>query len=752
MSTGRIVRIIIMADDKASKVFDKVAGNLDKSSSKLDKIQAKMQSAGKSLTKHVTAPLLAVGAVSIKSAVDFQTSMERIHTQAGGTQADVEKLSKAVLNMKGSQQGPQAVAESLYHLKSVGMGNAAAMRAVKKSMDLANLSGADLEETTNAVAGAWRTGIPGAKSFGAAAATLNAIVGAGNMRMQDLNDAMGTGFLASAKIFGLSLKQVGGALALFTDEGTPANVAATRLRMSFSLLGAPSSKANKALQSIGLNGTKLAKAMRSPGGLVATIGLLREHMHGMNKVAQAQFLSHAFGGGRSSSAIMSMINNFSVLKQKMDQVNANASKFGPAVKAQAKTAQARFAMVKVSAEQLGIKLGNFLIPVVEKLIGWVTKVADWFNNLSPSMQKTIVTIGAIVAAIGPVLLIGAKLIEMCKAIGVALDFLEANPMVAVVAAIVAIGVALVALYKHSETFRNIVNGVWHSVEAGAKWLWHALKDVFGGIEVGAKVLWKILKGIFEVWMIQVGLVAAAVQAAWQHIIKPAFHAIADGAKWLWQNVLKPIFDVIAFQWRVTATVLRDVYNGMIAPVIHVFGAAFSAVWRDVIRPVFHMIEDGWRVVVGGIERWAGKLASGVGKAVGGLWGVVRQPVNWIIDGLNAVIAGLDSISVSIPSWVPMVGGKSFGVNIPEIPHLATGGMTTTRTLAVIGDNPSGNEVVMPMDSPRTIDALAAALGKAGAERRGGDGRIADTVNIYESGDPVRTAREVARYQRARAAV
>jgi hypothetical protein len=62
-------------------------------------------------------------------------------------------------------------------------------------------------------------------------AALNATVGAGNMRMGDLISALGTGVLPAAKLAGLSLKDVGAALALMVDEGMQADSAATRLRI-----------------------------------------------------------------------------------------------------------------------------------------------------------------------------------------------------------------------------------------------------------------------------------------------------------------------------------------------------------------------------------------------------------------------------------------------------------------------------------------------------------------------------------------
>ena len=259
------------------------------------------------------------------------------------------------------------LAEALYHLKSVGLDNAQAMIALKTASDLAAVGGSNLEETTNAIAAAWRSGISGAKNFGAAAATVNAIIGAGNMRMQDFVGAMSTGILSAATTFGVSLKQVGGAMALMTDEGVPAQLAATRLRMSLSLLGAASPTASKQLATIGLTSYQLGQALRT-GGFISAIGLLRQHLKGagLDATQTAALLSHAFGGGQSSSAILTLINNFDTLKKKQDQIDAGMSKYGADVAAQRQTIQAQLDILKSTLETAGIKLGQALLAAVHR--------------------------------------------------------------------------------------------------------------------------------------------------------------------------------------------------------------------------------------------------------------------------------------------------------------------------------------------------------------------------------------------------
>jgi len=88
-----------------------------------------------------------------------------------------------------------------------------------------------------------------------------------------------------------------------------------------------------------------------------------------------------------------------------------------------------------------------------------------------------------------------------------------------------------------------------------------------------------------------------------------------------------------------------------------------------------------------------------------VWGALEAPVKLVIDALkgyvnvwitavNAIIGGLNKISVKIPKWVPGFGGKQFGINLPLIPKLAEGGIVSKPTLAMIGEG--GPEAVVPL--------------------------------------------------------
>lgn len=83
-------------------------------------------------------------------------------------------------------------------------------------------------------------------------------------------------------------------------------------------------------------------------------------------------------------------------------------------------------------------------------------------------------------------------------------------------------------------------------------------------------------------------------------------------------------------------------------------------------------------------------------------------VNGIIKGINALIRGLNKLQFDFPDWIPAIGGKHFGLNIPEIPMLAKGGVVKQATTAVVGEQ--GAEAIVPLEKNKEwIKAVASEL-------------------------------------------
>ena len=94
------------------------------------------------------------------------------------------------------------------------------------------------------------------------------------------------------------------------------------------------------------------------------------------------------------------------------------------------------------------------------------------------------------------------------------------------------------------------------------------------------------------------------------------------------------------------------------------------------------------------QAWEG-VKSIFGNIFNSLAALVKQPINAVISIINKAISGINGLKLDIPDWVPVLGGKTFGLNIPEIPQLAVGGIVTAPTVLEAGEG-GEPEAILPL--------------------------------------------------------
>lgn len=270
-------------------------------------VNAEANKAGKGLSllnktgTLAAAGIAAIGVESVKMAAKFDSEMTLLQTQAGVSADKIGGLKKGVLSLAGKVgQDPDSLAEALYHVESnfesMGITSAKALKLTETAAKGATIGHADLVDVTNALTAAVASNIPGVQNLDQAMGILNATVGVGDMKMQDLASAFGSGMVATVKGFGLTIKDVGAALAVFGDNNIRGSVAGTQLRMSVMALAKPIQGGADALKSIGLETDTLAKDMQR-GGLKLALEDLVAHMQaaGISSKQQGQIITDAFG-------------------------------------------------------------------------------------------------------------------------------------------------------------------------------------------------------------------------------------------------------------------------------------------------------------------------------------------------------------------------------------------------------------------------------------------------------------------------
>lgn len=182
--------------------------------------------------------------------------------------------------------------------------------------------------------------------------------------------------------------------------------------------------------------------------------------------------------------------------------------------------------------------------------------------------------------------------------------------------------------------------------------------------------------------------------------------------------------------------------GTMGTVLNGFMYTVKTIW-DSIRTIFNGIIDFVRgVFTGDWERaWRG-VQEIFGGIFDGLVALAKAPLNAIIallngaiDGLNRMIDGLNDISFDIPDWVPHWGGRSFGLDIPNIgniPYLASGGVVTNGNSAVVGE--SGAELLTVQGGRAIVQPLGRQMPTI---------TMNNTFNGYDSAAGAAAARDLA---------
>ena len=134
-----------------------------------------------------------------------------------------------------------------------------------------------------------------------------------------------------------------------------------------------------------------------------------------------------------------------------------------------------------------------------------------------------------------------------------------------------------------------------------------------------------------------------------------------------------------------AATMKNIYEGSIKPTID----GIKTTFQGLISFISGVFTGDWT------KAWEGAKTSFSG-CFQALPEFAKGPLNLVISLANKAIAGLNSLgSFTVPDWVPGVGGKSMGINIPQIPMLASGGIATGPSLAMVGEGREP-EAILPL--------------------------------------------------------
>lgn len=384
-------------------------------SQKLDPIGGKMTSIGQGMTKmgqdlsmKVTAPLVAMGVAASKTAIDFESQMDRVGAIAGATASDMEKLSAKALELgANTSKSASEVAVGMENMAAMGFNVNEIMSAMPGIISAAEASGADMAQTADVVASALN-------AFGLEASDASRVADVlaqtANQSAADITDLQYAFKYAApvAKMLGVSMEELAAATGIMADSGIKGEQAGTTLRSALLRLSDPPKEAASALADLGV---KITDSQGKMLPLSDIIGQLNDKTEKMSNTQKAAALSSIFG----TEAVSGMLAVIEAGPEKLDALTTGLEN---SAGASAETAAKMKDNLKGALEELGgtvetaaITIGDTLAPTIREASDTVKDLVEKFQNLSPEAQKTILAIGGIVAAAGPLLVVGGTIMS-----------------------------------------------------------------------------------------------------------------------------------------------------------------------------------------------------------------------------------------------------------------------------------------------------------------------------------------------------
>lgn len=372
----------------------------------MQKVGKTMTSVGSTLTRTVTAPIVGLGAVAVKTTADFDSSMSKVAAVSGATGEDFDALrSKAREMGKTTVFSASDAADAMNYMAMAGWKTGDMLEGVEGIMNLAAASGEDLATTSDIVTDALTAFGKSAGDSGRLADIMAAASSNANTNVA----MMGETFKYAAPVagaLGFTMEDTAVAIGLMANAGIKSSQAGTALRKGMSNLVKPTKAMKDAMNKYGIEVENSDGSMKS---LREIMEITRDTLGGLEEAEQAEAAATIFGQ-QAMSGWLAVINatdeDFQNLTRSIDNSEGVA-------KAMAETMTdnlgGQLTLLKSALQELAISFGDILVPHIRKAVEWVQKQVDAFNSLDDRTKEQIVRFAALAAAIGPVLVIGGKL-------------------------------------------------------------------------------------------------------------------------------------------------------------------------------------------------------------------------------------------------------------------------------------------------------------------------------------------------------
>ena len=721
----------------------------------------KITSAGQAIMPASVA-MIGLGTAAATKFAEVDKVMQLTNATMGNTEEQAKLLDKAMSEAAANSTfGMSDAANATLNFARAGLTAEQAAAALAPAMNLAAGEGGNLD-TVSAGLVATINGFH--DSFENTAHYADVFAAACNNSALDV-DSLSNAMSVAAPIFataGYKIEDAALYMGVMANNGIDANVAANALKTGFARLVSPAKQGAEAMEKYGISVTKADGSMKDS----ATIQ--RELHDTFAKLSESEQMAAASAifGKNQMAPWLALINtapkDVNELSESLtncagttdDMAESMMSGFGGSI-------EKLKSSLDVLMTSLGKVVAEFLTPIVQH----IQKFVDWLNSLDEKTRKLIVTIGAVVAAAGPVLIFVGKLTSavgsimtwapkivtgigklkgLLAGLGGAIQsvwaFLAANPIVLVIAAVAALVAAFIHFWRTSEGFRNFwinlgktlvsvwegfkqrVSEIWNGIKETASTVWTSIKDFFTNtwtaIKQKAEEIWNGIKNFFaNLWE----NIKSTATTAWEGIkgkLTSIWEGLRDKASEVWGAIKEKVSAVTD----ATKEVLQEKWNN-IKNAYHEHGGGLNGIAYATMEALKAKYTTGFDI----LNKLTGGKLDGIKEAFRSAWEDIKNIVHDAIEKLKSFFNFKWELpKIKLPHF--SIQG-SFSLNPPSVPHLSVewykkamkdGMILTSPTIfgaangRLLAGGEAGPEAVVGVDSLRGM--IAAAVQSASSAR------------------------------------
>lgn len=577
-------------------------------------------------------------------------------------------------------------------------------------MNLAAASGEDLATTSDIVTDALTAFGLSAEDSGHFADILAAASSNANTNVS----MMGETFKYCAPIagaLGFSAEDTAEAIGLMANAGIKSTQAGTALRTIMNNLTGEVKISGKAIGDVTIATTNADGSMRDLSDILADC---RTAFSGLSESEKAQ-AAETLVGKNAMSGFLALIN---AAPEDIDKLSNAINNCDGTAESMATTMQDNLAgqltILKSQLEELAISFGEILMPAIRSIVSHIQGFIDKLNGMDESQKKAIITIGLVIAAIGPLLVIIGTVISKVgvamqgfvklagafnkiKAaasagtgifgkLGAAIGGVSA-PVLAVVAVIAVLVAAFVHLWNTNEGFREAILGTWEKIKTTVsnfveglrerlaalgisfsdiaetiKAIWNGLCAVLAPIFEGAfnaiaNVLQTVLGVITGILDVFIGLFTGNWEQVWTGV-KEIFSSIWEGIKGAFQNAIDTILGIADAVLGWFGTSWNDVWSSVKAffeGIWNGIASFFSGIWNGIqntVTTVLNAIKSVITTVWNAIKTTITTVLNGIKTTVTSVWNAIKSTVTSVLDGIKSTFSSVwNGIKSTISSVV-----------------------------------------------------------------------------------------------------